>query len=69
MAALRAGLGVAIPPKAMTPGDSALLRGWPALEDTEIALRTAPDLSRPARRLTEAIVRALEPTRTDAPPA
>jgi DNA-binding transcriptional LysR family regulator len=64
LAALRAELGVAILPQAMAPADLDILgpsRGWPALDDTEIALMRAANLSRPAERLAQAIMRALDP--------
>jgi DNA-binding transcriptional LysR family regulator len=64
LAALRAELGLAILPKAMVAPDLEVLgaaEGLPPLDDTEIALRRAPNLSLPAARLAEAIVNALEP--------
>jgi DNA-binding transcriptional LysR family regulator len=64
LAAVRAGLGVAVLPKEMVPSDLVLLHpdtaDLPALDDTEIALVEAPGLSPPALRLKEFIVRALE---------
>lgn len=64
LAAVRAGLGVAVLPKEMVPADLTLLpgggEGLPDLADTEIALIETPSLSPPAVRLKEMIVRALE---------
>jgi DNA-binding transcriptional LysR family regulator len=64
LAAVRAGLGVAVLPKEMVPGDLTLLpgggEGLPDLADTEIALIETASLSPPAVRLKEMIVRALE---------
>jgi DNA-binding transcriptional LysR family regulator len=71
LAALRAELGVAILPKAMVAADLDVLgasEGLPPLADTEIALRKAARLSRPAARLAEAIVSALDPERRGAAP-
>jgi DNA-binding transcriptional LysR family regulator len=61
-AAVRAGLGVSVLPKDMTPEGLVILDagGLPNLHDTEIALLTAPSLSKPANRLREHIVRSLE---------
>lgn len=62
-AAVRAGLGLTVLPRGMTPPDFAILgdeEGLPELPDTEIALMQRDSLSRPAARLAEHIVRALE---------
>ncbi len=62
-AAVKAGLGVTVLPKDMIPpGLAAIERRLqlPDLHDTEIALLSARNLSAPARRLHEHIVRSLE---------
>lgn len=63
-AAVRAGLGVTVLPKAMVPPDLTVLNdemtGLPALADTEIALIAASQLSAPAERLRDYIIRELE---------
>jgi DNA-binding transcriptional LysR family regulator len=63
-AALRAGLGVAVLPLDMVPGDLVILNeadnGLPDLPDTEMALIAAPHLPPPARRLREYLIRDLE---------
>lgn len=64
-AAVGAGLGVTVLPKAMVPPGFVLLAqdegGLPALPDTEIALYRAPgEISRPAELLAEHIVQSLE---------
>lgn len=61
-AAVRAGLGVTVLPKDMAPQGLTMIEtgGLPDLPDTEIALLTAPALSRPAERLREHIIRSLE---------
>lgn len=61
-AAVRAGLGLTVLPKDMTPDGLVIMEavGLPNLHDTEIALMTAPPLSKPADRLREHIVRSLE---------
>lgn len=63
-AAVRAGLGLTVLPKDMVPADLTVLNdealGLPALADTEIALIEAPQLSPPALRLRDYIVRAME---------
>ncbi len=63
-AAVRAGLGVTVLPKAMVPHDLTMLDaavfGLPDLADTEMALLSAPQLSPAAQRLGEVIVRELE---------
>jgi DNA-binding transcriptional LysR family regulator len=64
LAAVRAGLGVTILPKEMVPPGFHMLSegdGFPALDDTEIALVAAPGSQTPAaQRLAEHIVRSLE---------
>ncbi|NEW89440.1 LysR family transcriptional regulator [Rhodopseudomonas sp. WA056] len=61
LAAVKAGLGVTVLPKDMVPADLDTIDGAPLpdLKDTEIALLHAPDLSPPAQRLSEHIVRCL----------
>jgi len=63
-AAVRAGLGVSVLPKAMVPVDLNILNeeacGLPSLQDTEVALIEAPRLSAPADRLRGYIIRELE---------
>lgn len=63
-AAVRAGLGVTVLPKAMVPPDLTVLNdemtGLPPLADTEIALVAASQLSAPAERLRDYIIRELE---------
>lgn len=63
-AAVRAGLGVTVLPKAMVPPDLTVLNdemtGLPPLADTEIALVAAAQLSAPAERLRDYIIRELE---------
>lgn len=62
LAAVRAGLGIAVLPEHMAPDD--LLtdngRNMPALEDTEILLVTAADAGLAARRLADVIEQAFE---------
>lgn len=62
LAAVRAGLGVAVLPREMVPSDLMVIDGppLPALPDAEIALVSARRLSLPARKLHEHIVRSLE---------
>lgn len=62
LAAVRAGLGVTVLPKDMVPPDLRVIDGnpLPTLQDTEIALLTRTNLSRPADRLKQHIVRSLE---------
>lgn len=61
LAAVRAGLGVAVLPRGVVPaGLTVLSDGWPDLRDTEIALILAEPASRPALKLAEHIVRSLE---------
>ncbi|PZA09874.1 LysR family transcriptional regulator [Rhodopseudomonas palustris] len=61
LAAVKAGLGVTVLPKDMVPADLDTIDGAPLpdLKDTEIALLHASDLSPPAQRLSEHIVRCL----------
>lgn len=62
-AAVRAGLGVTVLPRDMVPADLAVIddpRLLPDLHDTEIALLAVSDLSLPADRLLDHMVRALE---------
>lgn len=62
-AAVKAGLGITVLPKEMVPDDLMVIDGadWlPDLHDTEIALLEAENLSRPAERLKDHIVRSLE---------
>lgn len=62
-AAVRAGLGITVLPKDMVPPGLAAVdrrRGLPDLHDTEIALLAARQLSAPAERLREHVVRSLE---------
>lgn len=66
-AAVRAGLGVTVLPKDMVPQDFYIIdtaEGAPDLADTEIALLNAPQLSVPAQRLSEHIMRSLEKKET-----
>jgi DNA-binding transcriptional LysR family regulator len=61
-AAVRAGLGVTVLPVQMVPGDCAILgpgEGLPPLADAEIALMSAPALTRPAGLLRDHMVRSL----------
>lgn len=62
LAAVRAGLGVAVLPKDMATADLRVIDGGdlPDLADTEIALIAAEPLSAPAVRLQEHMVRSLE---------
>jgi DNA-binding transcriptional LysR family regulator len=62
VAAVQAGLGVAVLPRDMAPpGLRALEKGLlPELPDTEVALIAAASLSAPASRLREHIIRSLE---------
>ena len=61
LAAVKAGLGLAVLPKDMVPGGLHVHSGrrLPDLNDTEIALRQASELSPPALRLKEHIIRSL----------
>ena len=62
-AAVKAGLGVTVLPKDMVPAGLGVIErgaGLPELHDTEIALLAARNLSAPARRLHDHIVRSLE---------
>jgi DNA-binding transcriptional LysR family regulator len=73
-AAVRAGLGVTVLPKAMVPRDFYVIdvaAGAPDLSDTEIALMHATPLGLPAERLRQHIIRSLEQaadTRISPPP-
>ncbi len=64
LAAVTAGLGIAVLPKDMVPEGLHVLEGGglPELEDTGIALLQAKELSQPALRLKEHIVRSLGET-------
>lgn len=61
LAAVKAGLGIAVLPKDMVPDGLHAVGGTrlPDLKDTEIALLQASKLSMPAQRLKEHIVRSL----------
>lgn len=61
LAAVKAGLGVAVLPKDMVPSGLHVSDGdrLPDLKDTEIALLQTKDLSLPAQRLKEHIIRSL----------
>ena len=62
-AAVRAGLGITVLPKDMVPPGLVAIerrKGLPDLHDTEIALLSARQLSAPAQRLHEHVVRSLE---------
>ena len=71
-AAVRAGLGVTVLPREMVPAGLVTLgpgEGLPDLDDTEVALIRAPGtLSRPALRLGEHIISALEHGTADEDP-
>lgn len=62
LAAVKAGLGVAVLPKEMVPAGLRTIEPpvLPRLPDTEIALLAANSLSAPARRLRDHIMRSLE---------
>ena len=62
LAAVKAGLGVAVLPREMVPAGIEVSRDprLPALKDTEIALLDTGTLNLPAQRLKEHMVRALE---------
>ena len=61
MAALRAGLGVGVLPRAMAPRDLAVIGSpLPALTDSEIALVSARGKGGPAALLAQEVLRALE---------
>jgi DNA-binding transcriptional LysR family regulator len=66
-AAVRAGLGVTVLPKAMVPSDLCMLddeaSGLPDLQDTEMALLEAPQVTPAAARLRDTIIRELEHSR------
>jgi DNA-binding transcriptional LysR family regulator len=61
IAAVRAGLGVAVLPKDMVPAGLHVIDGAPLpdLKDTEIALLTGPQLKPPAAKLRDHIIRCL----------
>lgn len=61
LAAVKAGLGLTVLPKDMAPPGLHILESdlLPDLKDTEIALLEGPDLTLPAQRLKEHIVRSL----------
>lgn len=63
-AAVRAGLGLSVLPKAMVPADLTVLNDelfdLPALDDTEIALIASGQLTAPAARLRDYVIRELE---------
>jgi DNA-binding transcriptional LysR family regulator len=66
-AAVRAGLGVTVLPKEMVPNDFYIIdtaEGAPDLSDTEIALMQASQISGPAERLAQHIMRSLEKKET-----
>jgi DNA-binding transcriptional LysR family regulator len=65
LAAVKAGLGVAVLPRDLVPDDLVTDAGetMPALANTEIVLMVAADAGLPARRLAEHIARALEEER------
>ncbi|XBQ16946.1 MAG: LysR family transcriptional regulator [Oceanicaulis sp.] len=65
LAAVRAGLGVAVLPRGLAPDDLAIDAGlsMPRLADAEVVLLTAADAGLPARRLADHIARALEEER------
>ncbi|MFW6413466.1 MAG: LysR family transcriptional regulator [Oceanicaulis sp.] len=65
LAAVRAGLGVAVLPRGLAPDDLAIDAGaeMPKLADAEVVLLTASDAGLPARRLADHIARALEEER------
>ncbi len=69
LAAVKAGLGVAVLPRDMVPAGIELCRDvrLPALKDTEIALIDTAVLSAPAQRLKEHVVRALSRLSQDEP--
>jgi DNA-binding transcriptional LysR family regulator len=62
LAAVRAGLGVAVLPREMAPSGFQIIDGAPLpdLRETEIALLSASSAPRAARRLAEHMVRSLE---------
>ena len=65
LAAVRAGLGLAVLPRGLAPDDLAIDDGvnMPDLPNAEIVLLTAADAGRPARALADHIERALEEER------
>ena len=62
LAAVKAGLGVSVLPKDMVPRELRIVTSaeLPDLRDTEIALISAPNLTKPSTRLYEHIVASLE---------
>lgn len=62
LAAVRAGLGVAVLPEGLAPRDLCIDSGtlMPTLTDAEIVLLTLPDAGLPARRLADHLARELE---------
>ncbi|MGL5446850.1 MAG: LysR family transcriptional regulator, partial [Rhabdaerophilum sp.] len=62
LAAVKAGLGIAVLPKNMVPHGFRIVDGeaLPDLRDTEIALITAPTHSLAVKRLADHIVTSLE---------
>lgn len=62
LAAVRAGLGVAVLPRDLAPQDLSVDRGdrMPELADTEVVLLTASDAGPSARRLADHLEKALE---------
>jgi len=62
LAAVRAGLGVAVLPRDLAPDDLAIDAGahMPDLDNTEIVLLIAADAGLPARRLADHLAKALE---------
>ncbi len=62
LAAVKAGLGVAVLPKEMVPQGFVIIDGGllPDLQDTEIALISAATSSQPVKRLASHIMRSLE---------
>ncbi|MEO1038636.1 MAG: LysR substrate-binding domain-containing protein [Pseudomonadota bacterium] len=62
LAAVRAGLGVAVLPRDLAPSDLVIDDGeaMPALPDAEIVLLIASDAGAPARRLADHLAKALE---------
>ncbi len=62
LAAVRAGLGVAVLPEHMAPADCAVDGGerMPRLDDTEVVLQIAADAGLPARRLADHLAREFE---------
>ncbi len=61
-AAVKAGLGITVLPKAMVPSGFHMIEAGalPALRDTEIALLANQPISKPAQRLREHVIASLE---------